>query len=227
MAQYQIFRDALMGMKSLHHLCLNLECFPCLPPSSSPIDIILPTVRALELGCIKEEAPYTIYFLQSIHAASLRSLSLDCGAGDYNSLGHRFPSLTSLTLGKIPVYNRFTLAEMARRFPDIEHLTCYIRGVDEDEDGFGIDHVIGKVLWGSNDPLWPKVHTIAVNVSGRLMTGCQLTENIITLQKLGHPIRKLLLPRAILSQVQPSLKEVVDLNEFSNDFLEMTWWPER
>ena len=223
------FADALMSMRTLDHLELtSFHEWPSHLPA-----LAQPTIRFLHLHILVPENHDAV--IESFRAVSVTTLSIDCSYRrcDMDFTLEEppqvaFPSLKHLILVNIEM-NPLKLDAVAHRFPEIERLTC---------QGFGPDFGIGRVLAAmgpqpieGNPALaadvslhWPKLHTIAVSGSAiaRNIPDPKLNSQVSALQETGIPIRKLMLPPALVAHasgdLMASLRKLVEVEDFRLDW---------
>ncbi|KZP30876.1 hypothetical protein FIBSPDRAFT_1038112 [Athelia psychrophila] len=217
--EYDSLHGALMSLKELAHLELTFEHF-MFPSMSS--HIVLPTIQFLHVGAPGHQLYNQI--VGHIDAISLKALSLN--GWDYEGPEYgpeydqpHFPSLRHLILTDIstdPSGPYLELEHLARRFPDIECITCHISTVDP---CFGIDDILASVPYWLG---WPKLHTVAMAASRIPVNADRLLSMIIMLQESGLPMQRLLLPSHFLATVGEEatamLKEHIEIEDFYDDW---------
>lgn len=229
---YESFGHILMSLRLLNHLELQLDNF-C--SSNTRLPIVLPTLKFLHIH--GDTIDQLIQDIHSIHAVSVTTLSLKwCDRADsLEEPEFHLPSLEHLILFGV-LDEEPNLQVTARRFPDIERLTCTSGMFDFDfcdiftqlsldmtsrEDAED-DEGDGNTSTRHHGLLWPKLHTVAVNSTYHASWVMELHHAISILQEAGHPISTLKLPEAALVQVNKEtavdLCNIVELQEFNLDW---------
>lgn len=234
---YQLYRHFLMSLPVLTHL--ELELFALIKDNSS-LPITLPTLQSLKLGSPDSCGGSFDDIIFSIHATSLVSLAINpMEIGDSpsyhkveTSMAINFPTLQHLCLGASEVYD---LRILSQHYPNIERLTVY---TDGDLDVVNLLAIIGldddgptgdSEIWHPEDLTrtaasnrWPKLHTIAVCISGSLtcMGANAMCTKIRALRDAGHPIRTLMLrSENFAKDSRTVLGSLVEIAEFNDDWL--------
>ncbi|KZP27637.1 hypothetical protein FIBSPDRAFT_928126 [Athelia psychrophila] len=236
------FRDVLMALESLDYLELRLGCFSVTPHC---LPVVLPTIRFLNVDA--SACPGALGLLIScVQAASVTTLSLAAWGGvdveDQLNLADdlelHFPSLKHLILAKVVVLDHVQVDMFARRFPDIERLTCWSECLAICD----IDKVIIAIVRGNADnevgvgvgggARWPQLRTIAVSTpeleehynASALESMIQKLQDVIQCWKnAGHGIRKLILPISISrtgTEAMTELGKIVEIGQYHVD------WPQ-
>ncbi|KAF7984625.1 hypothetical protein HWV62_12845 [Athelia sp. TMB] len=231
---YHAFRNALMALQSLHHLELELDRYED-DDDTEDLPIVLPTIQYLRL----DAPPGHLDMLTCCFTAeNLLVLSLEGWDGqeydlDMEDQSIHFPSLEHLILTEINI-NRPFLDAYAERFPDITQLTCQVQ---PDARGCDIDYILTPICFGTQKydhpegvdgipdfdedlDRWPNLEVIAVSATDTPLG--PMLNNMISIAKLGRPLRKLMLPDALCAQAgadamaQP--KELVQVEDYSFDW---------
>ncbi|KZP21132.1 hypothetical protein FIBSPDRAFT_931776 [Athelia psychrophila] len=225
------FRDALMALPVLNHLELSVDNFS--QRATRFPAVLLPTLRFLQVETYHlHTLDCAILAILTIHAASLTTLSLsgwdDCAPeldlSSEEALESHFPALQHLILAIGNTTNTSPdLEVIARRFPEIERLTCQV--LPHSGLCYGIDHILTAIDAGSsgdNSLRWPKLHTVAVSGSRTPLDAAALHYKIYVMRDAGHPLRKLKLPESLLAlagtKAMGYLRTIVDVEDFSIDW---------
>lgn len=190
---YRCFQALLTSLKCLSHL--ELQPIHCSVPAPRPA-LVLPSLLFLHIDFSRlGGSPSLGNFVGNLHATSLETLSL---AGwvpwpypppELISAHSHYPSLQRLILS---AWNPMALALFARRFPDIEHLTCPVECFDR--LGPEQNQKSGFATLTEGTVLWPNLQSIAVPASRKRLDTSALLSNIRELQGCRPRLRKLLLP---------------------------------
>ncbi|KZP21133.1 hypothetical protein FIBSPDRAFT_891303 [Athelia psychrophila] len=222
------FRDALMALPVLKHLELSVDNFS---QRATRFPAVLPTLIFLQVKTYLHTLDCAILAI-TIHAASLTTLSLSGWDGtepklnlsSEEALESHFPALQHLILAN----GRFSdtapdLEAIARRFPEIERLTCQV--LPNSGLCYGIDHILATIDAGSSGDgslRWPKLHTVAVAGSRTPLDAAALHHKIYVMRGAGHPLRQLKLHKSLLAQAGTKamgyLRTIVDVEDFSLDW---------
>ncbi|KAF7979026.1 hypothetical protein HWV62_44007 [Athelia sp. TMB] len=205
---YNSLRDALMSLRSLHHLELQLEYVGIV---QFRLPIVLPTIRFLRLDAC--QCPLDLDgILRSFEVASLTALSLEGWYGEAESLDSeddftsRFPALVHLILLNFTIGMQ-DLDTLAQRFPHIKRLTCQAA---IDACSCDISYILDPWCDGPrnnsyrrvvNRFRWPKLENIAVSANGTPLDARRLYNTISQLKAHDGALRKLFLPKTSSAQV--------------------------
>lgn len=230
-----------MALKSLTHLELHCEEFADLPHI---LPIELPTVQFLMVDIIFN--PDDIgNLIQVIRAPSLCTLSLAAwhqpesrfatrhpNFGDTADIRVSFSSLKHLILNDISKATP-DLNYIALIFPDIERLTCQVIGSPKlpTTESCGVADVLEAIacLAGISENgdegqalvQWPRLQSIAMSIKESFSVTA-LEGKLRRFQDHRHPLRDLMLPRELLSEMGTeaiaSLRQFVDIKEFIVDW---------
>ncbi|KZP12743.1 hypothetical protein FIBSPDRAFT_1049907 [Athelia psychrophila] len=225
------FRDALMALTVLKHLELSVDNFS--QRATRFPAVLLPTLRFLQVETYNLHThDCAILAIITIHAASLTTLSLsgwdDCAPeldlSSEEALESHFPALQHLILAIGNTTNTSPdLEVIARRFPEIERLTCQV--LPNSGLCYGIDHILATIDAGSSGDgslRWPKLHTVAVSGSRTPLDAAALHYKIYVMRDAGHPLRQLKLPKSLFvragAKAMGYLRTIVDVEDFSLDW---------
>lgn len=223
---YNALRDCFTAMEYLEHLELLVGYFNTIPTPTS-LSMILPTLRLLHVT-VSEASPESLSnVICCIHATSLTTLSLKSrderravGPVIREALEPRFLSLQHLILANI-ASTAEDVAVLAQSFPDIVRLTlesgtrASLHNVNDILEGVLFNGVGGE-RYGER---WPKLQIIGVSTAERRkFQPARLQDLILKSQQAGHPICKLMLPRATFpvkgAHGLVALEKLVELSPF-------------
>ncbi|KZP27646.1 hypothetical protein FIBSPDRAFT_300830 [Athelia psychrophila] len=213
--EYTSFRDALMAMKSMTLLELQMDRLDL--AASSRLPILMPTIQSL---FVRNAYVFSGWVeIPPIHAGALVVLWLE-GSLNTEAIEKQLPLLQHLILN-YPDYLK--LDRMSRAFPQIQRLTS--PSLDSDYSVHQILAAIGTgyrvgddTFAGRSGMLWPRLHTIA-GADRTGVSGCGMLRNTISeLQAAGHPICKLMLTNVLHAHIDADmaeLRKVVEVEEYS------------
>ncbi|KZP22388.1 hypothetical protein FIBSPDRAFT_952999 [Athelia psychrophila] len=219
--EYNAFRDGLMALPSLNHFEIQLRDFWL---SESHLPIVLPTIKFLHLNvdyCIERFDD----FIGSIRVPSLATLSLAVGVrpdGDD-------PDLRKDSLEHFPPLQHLIITNLTSVLPHYEPLACKFSGIERltyiSTSGRSYHDPANELRDVDGTFRWPNMRTMAVSIpDGDFDLSWPFWEStILRFQDAGHPIRKLMLPQALISKRAHNvtkLREFVEIEAFHVD------WPD-
>ncbi|KZP11604.1 hypothetical protein FIBSPDRAFT_182791 [Athelia psychrophila] len=214
---YHALRSAIMALPLLIHCEIGLRYFdpplPCLP-------IAMPTLQFLRLDVGRGNQLGLI--MRSIQVPSLTTLSLGVRRGQEelgppNEFLEHFPPVQHLILmNAMPYFSYYE--QFACRFPGIERLTHLVTSEYVHHNS---DHVLADILRGADGGLrWHNLRTLAVSTTDK-DSDASWQGTILKSQHAGHPIRKLMLPQAVIQNAAGALmelRETMDIEAFHVDW---------
>lgn len=212
-----------MALPSLNHLELH-ESYIDLAISRP---IVLPALYVLHGGS-SHKYGFLDFLGPCIHAASLTVLVLQGHSHVYGTPEVHFPSLRHLIL--LEVTQTVPGLRILSQFPTMQRLTCQAASWDHPSSQLGITDVLAALGLGPQEggdtghriPC-PQVHTVAVSTYHIPLDIVTLTAQLSTLRENGIPIRKLMLPQILLTQLDDleaiaNLRKFVEIEDFKIDW---------
>ncbi|KZP11607.1 hypothetical protein FIBSPDRAFT_898860 [Athelia psychrophila] len=180
----------------------------------------MPTLQFLRLDVGRGDQLGLI--MRSIQVPSLITFSLGVQRGQEalslpNECLQYFPLVQHLILvDAMPYFSYYE--QFAGKFSGIERLTHLVTSADDHHHS---DHVLADILRGADGGLrWPNLRTLAVSTPDK-GSDASWQDMILKSRHAGHPIRKLLLPQAVIQNAagpMVELRETMDIEAFHVDW---------